>query len=57
MSLTKVVETLSDLLDNKDDWLKRLAVKDLIDFIIRHKENKDLDKWLTAIEQRLSEHK
>ena len=53
--LTKAVETLVSLLDNKDDRLKRLAAKDVIDFIIRHKENEDLDERLTAIEQRLSE--
>ncbi|MHC4337637.1 MAG: phBC6A51 family helix-turn-helix protein, partial [Planctomycetota bacterium] len=48
--LTKAVETLVSLLDNKDDRLKRLAAKDVIDFIIRHKENEDLDERLTAIE-------
>jgi len=52
-SLTKAVETLTGLLDTKDQRLKRLACKDIIDFIIRHKENEDLDKRLTAIEQRL----
>ena len=55
--LTKAVETLVSLLDNKDDRLKRLAAKDVIDFIIRHKEIEDLDKRLAAIEQRLSEQK
>ena len=55
--LTKAVETLVSLLDNKDDRLKRLAAKDVIDFIIRHKENEDLDKRLTAIEQRLDSQK
>ncbi|MCP4611798.1 MAG: hypothetical protein GY845_24105 [Planctomycetes bacterium] len=53
--LTKAVETLVSLLDNKDDRLKRLVAKDVIDFIIRHKENEDLDERLTAIEQRLVE--
>lgn len=53
--LTKAVETLVGLLDNKDDRLKRLAAKDVIDFMIRHKEIEDLDERLTAIEQRLSE--
>lgn len=52
-SLTKAVETLVALLDNKDDRLKRLTAKDIIDFMIRHKEFEDLDKRLTAIEQRL----
>ena len=56
-SLTKAVETLAGLLDNKDDRLKRLAAKDVIDFIVRHKENEDIDKRLTAIEQRFSEQK
>ncbi|MHC4735717.1 MAG: phBC6A51 family helix-turn-helix protein [Planctomycetota bacterium] len=50
-SLTKAVETLVGLLDNKDDRLKRLTAKDIIDFIIRHKEIEDLDERLTAIEQ------
>ena len=55
--LTKAVETLVSLLDNKDDRLKRLAAKDVIDFIIRHKENEDWYKRLTAIEQRLDSQK
>lgn len=54
-ALTKAVETLASLLDNKDDRLKRLAAKDIIDFIIRHKENEDLEKRIAAIEQRLAE--
>jgi hypothetical protein len=56
-SLTKAVETLVSLLDNKDDRLKRLTAKDVIDFIIRHKENEDLDKRLTEVEKRLAEKK
>lgn len=53
--LTKAVEALVSLLDNKDNRLKRLAAKDVIDFMIRHKEIEDLDQRLVAIEQRLSE--
>jgi len=53
--LTKAVETLVNLLDNKDNRLKRLAAKDVIDFIIRHKENEDLDNRLKEIEKRLAE--
>jgi len=53
-SLTKAAETLAGLLDNEDDRLKRLAAKDVIDFIIRHKENEDLDKRLVEIEKRLA---
>ena len=53
--LTKAVETLVGLLDNKDDKLRRLTAKDIIDFAIRHKENEDLDKRLTEVENRLAE--
>ena len=56
-SLTKAVETLVGLLDKKDDRLKRLTAKDVIDFIIRHKEIEDLNKRLLAIEQRLDSQK
>lgn len=53
--LTKAIETLVGLLDIKDDRLKRLAAKDVIDFIVRHKENEDLDKRLIEVEKRLAE--
>ena len=53
-SLTKAVETLVGLLDNKDDRLKRLTAKDLVSFVIQHKENEDLDKRLTEVEKRLA---
>ena len=56
-ALTKAVECLAGLLDNKDDRLKRLAAKDVIDFIIRHKENEDLDERLKEVEKRLVENK
>ena len=53
-SLTKAVEALTGLLDNQDDRLKRLTAKDVIDFIIRHKENEDLDRRLTEVEKCLA---
>ena len=53
--LTQAVETLVSLLDNKDNRLKRLAAKGVIDFIIRHKENEDLDNRLKEVEKRLVE--
>lgn len=56
-SLTKAVEALVSLLNNKDDRLKRLAAKDVIDFIIRHKENEDLDERLKEVEKLLAEKK
>ena len=52
-SLTKAVESLVGLLDNKDDRIKRLTAKDVIDFIIRHRANEDLEKRLTEVEKRL----
>lgn len=51
-SLTKAIETLVDLLNHKDDRLKRLTAKDIIEYILKHKEVEDLEKRLTAIEQR-----
>lgn len=58
-SLTKAVETLVSLLDNADtdDRLKRLTAKDIIDLFIRHKENKDLEQRMAAIEAKLAERK
>ena len=53
-NIEKAVSTLVGLLDTGDDRLKRLTAKDIIDFIIRHKENEDLDKRLTAVEERLN---
>ena len=54
-ALTKAVECLAGLLDSKDGRLKRLAAKDIIDFVIRHKENEDLDARLTKIEKLVAE--
>ena len=54
-SLTKAVEVLAGLLNHQDDRLKRLTAKDIIDFIIRHKEVGDLEQRIEAIEQRLNE--
>ena len=56
-SLTQAVEAVVSLLDNKDNRLKRLAAKDVIDYMIRHKENEDLDERLTEVEKRLAEKK
>lgn len=53
-NLTKAIETIVSLLDHQDDRLKRLTAKDIIDFIIRHKVNEDLDKRLTAVEKCLA---
>jgi hypothetical protein len=53
-SLTKAVENLVKLLDHADDRLKRLACKDVIEYIIRHKEFEDLEKRIEAIEHQLT---
>ncbi|MFA5252211.1 MAG: phBC6A51 family helix-turn-helix protein [Phycisphaerae bacterium] len=53
--LTKAVENLVKLLDHADDRLKRLACKDVIEYILEHKTIDDLDKRLAAIEQRLDQ--
>ena len=53
--LTRAVETLVGLLNNKDDRLKRLVCNDIIEHILQHKEDKDLDRRLTEIEKLLAE--
>ena len=45
------------MLDNADDRLKRLTAKDIMDFIIRHKENEELEERIAAIEGKLDEQK
>ena len=52
--LTKAVENLIKLIDHQDDRLKRLACKDVIEYILEHKAIDDLSKRLDAIEQKLS---
>ena len=54
-ALTKAVENLVGLIDNKDERLKRLACKDIIEYILEHRENEDLDKRLTEVEKLLAE--
>jgi hypothetical protein len=53
-SLTKAVETLVGLIDNKDDRLKRLTCNDIIEYILKHKEVDDLERRVAAIEERLA---
>jgi len=52
-SSTKAVENLVKLLDNQDDRLKRLACKDVIEYILEHKAIEDLAKRIETIEQKL----
>jgi len=55
--LTKAVETLVGLLDNRDDRLKRLTAKDIIEHFLKHKEVKELEERIAAIEQQLDRQK
>jgi hypothetical protein len=56
-NITRAVETLTGLLDTNDSRLKRLVCNDIIDYILEHKTVEDLDKRLTAIEQRLADNR
>jgi len=56
-SLTKAVETLISLLDNRDDRLKRLTAKDIIEHFLKYKEVAELEERVAAIEQRLNERR
>jgi len=56
-SLTKAVETLVGLLDHKDDRLKRLTAKDIIEHFLKHKEVKELDERIVSIETMLNEQR
>ena len=52
-SLTKAIETLTSLLDYKDDRLKRLTANDIIGHFLKHKEIKELEERIQQIEQYL----
>jgi hypothetical protein len=49
-SLTKAVETLVGLLDHKDHRVQRLTAKDIIEHFLKHKELKELEERIEAIE-------
>jgi hypothetical protein len=55
--LTKAVETLVAVLDHKDDCLRRLTAKDVIEHFLKHKELRDLEERIAAVEQRLEGQK
>ncbi|MHC4112867.1 MAG: phBC6A51 family helix-turn-helix protein [Planctomycetota bacterium] len=52
-NLTRAVEALVHLLDVKDDRLKRLTAKDIIEHFLKYKENEELEERIAAIEARL----
>jgi hypothetical protein len=39
------------------DFLRRLACKNIIEYILKRKEIEDLEKRIAAIEQRMSEQR
>jgi hypothetical protein len=52
-SLTKAIEMLVGLIDNKDDRLRRWVCKDVIKYILEHKAIEDLTRRIETIERRL----
>ena len=52
-NLTRAVETLSALLDSKDERLVRLTANDVIGHYLKHKELAELESRIEGIEQRM----
>jgi len=52
-NVAKAVETLAGLLDTKDDRLKRLAARDILDQHVKFRELDELTRRIEAIEERL----
>jgi hypothetical protein len=53
-NVTGAIERLAGLVNDKDKRLGRLASKDLLDYHIKFVEIQDIEKRLTAIEERLN---
>ena len=53
-SLTKAVEALTELLDTEDERLRRLVSNDIIEHILKHKENEELEERIKAIEEKVA---
>lgn len=52
---TKAVEVLINLMDSEQEGIRRLASKDVIEYILRAREIEDIDKRLQEIEKVLSQ--
>ncbi|MBN2592026.1 MAG: hypothetical protein JXA81_00860 [Sedimentisphaerales bacterium] len=52
-SLIKATETLTVLLDHKDERLKLLTANDIIGHFLKHKEFRDIEERIERIEGRL----
>ena len=53
----KAADTLAEMLASKDERLRRMAAKDLLDYAFRVLEGRDVLERLEAIETRLAENK
>jgi hypothetical protein len=52
-NLSKAIEVLVEMLNAGDDRCKRLSANDIIRHFLKHKEIKELEDRLAAIEERL----
>ena len=52
-NLSKAIEVLVEMLESGDDRCKRLSANDIIRHFLKHKEVKELEGRIAAIEQRL----
>lgn len=52
-NLTRAVEVLAGLLEDNDKRLRRFAAKDVVEYFLKHKELREVEERLMAIEQRL----
>jgi len=53
--LTRAVEALVGLVGDKDKRLRRLAAKDVIEHYLKHKELKELEERIAAVEQKMGQ--
>jgi hypothetical protein len=53
-NVTGAIERLASLVNDNDKRLGRLASKDLLDYHVKYVELQDLEKRLTAIEEKLN---
>jgi len=53
-NVERAVSALVGLLDSKDDRLRRLTANDIVSHFLKHRELKEIEDRLTAIEGQLS---
>jgi ACT domain-containing protein len=54
LSMNRAVEGLTGLLETQDERLRRLVSKDIIEHILKHKENEELEERIKAIEEKVA---